>query len=204
MMTTTNPPWSRSPDAEPEPADGDGIVVTFVVAVAENGIIGRDGGLPWRLSSDLRLFRRLTMGKPIIMGRRTWQSLPKRPLDGRDNIVISRDPNFAAVGALVVGDAEAAVKLGRELAQKRGVGEIAVIGGASVYKALLPEVERIYWTVVHGDPAGDTTFPDFHLENWQLVQEECIERGPNDEFAATLRVLKRPQNAAPQPGDPAP
>lgn len=203
-MTTTNPPWSRSPDAEPEPADGDGIVITFVVAVAENGIIGRDGGLPWRLSTDLRLFRRLTMGKPIIMGRRTWQSLPKRPLDGRDNIVISRDPNFAAVGALVVGDAEAAVKLGRELAQKRGVGEIAVIGGASVYKALLPEVERIYWTVVHGDPAGDTTFPDFDLENWQLVQEECIERGPNDEFAATLRVLKRPQNAAPQPGDPAP
>lgn len=190
-MTTTSSPCSPSPDALPEGRRGGEIAVAFVVAVAENGVIGRNGGLPWRLSSDLKLFRRLTMGKPIIMGRRTWVSLPKRPLDGRDNIVVSRDISFQADGAHVASDAEHALRLARNLAQERGVNEIAVIGGAAIYEALLDAADRLYWTSVHGAPEGDTTFPEFDFSGWKLICEEPIERGPKDDFGATLRILER-------------
>src|SRR5690606_42008351 len=117
------------------------------------------GDLPWRLSSDLKLFRRLTMNKPIIMGRRTWESLPRRPLDGRDNIVLTRDRNFAAEGAHVVHSVEAALELGRKFAEARGVDEISVIGGAQIYESMLEHADRIYLTEVHGSPEGDTVFP---------------------------------------------
>lgn len=169
----------------------DKVFLTFVVAVADNGVIGRNGGLPWRLSSDLKLFRRLTMGKPIIMGRRTWQSLPKRPLDGRENIVVTRDQGFVAEGARIVADAGEAVDLATGLARKSGVDEISVIGGAALYEALLEKADRIYWTAVRGNPEGDTTFPDFDLSDWKVVCEEPIERGPKDEFEAVLRVMER-------------
>ena len=190
-MTTTNSPWSRSTDAGPEGTNGNNIVIAFVVAVAENGVIGRDGRLPWRLSSDLKLFRRLTMGKPIVMGRRTWQSLPKQPLDGRDNIVVTRDESFTAPGAYVSAAPAEALELGRRLAVERGVNEVAVIGGAALYAAVLDNARRIYWTAVHGCPEGDTTFPDINLDGWTTVSEEPIARGPNDEFEATLKVLER-------------
>ncbi|KUO55275.1 MAG: hypothetical protein APF80_01225 [Alphaproteobacteria bacterium BRH_c36] len=167
------------------------MAVAFVVAVAENGVIGRNGELPWRLSSDLKLFRRLTMGKPIVMGRQTWDSLPKRPLDGRENIVVTRNDHLDAKGAHVVLDPISALQLARDFAQKSGVDEIAVIGGAAIYEALLPQADRMYWTAVHGSPEGDTTFPDFDLSGWRIVSQEPISRGPNDEFAATLRVLER-------------
>jgi dihydrofolate reductase len=167
------------------------VIISFVVAVAENGVIGRDGGLPWRLSSDLKLFRKLTMGKPIVMGRRTWESLPKRPLDGRENIVVTRASNFSAEGAHVVGDAKEAVQLGCQLAPKHGVEEVAIIGGAAVYDALIGRVDRIYWTAVHGEPVGDTVFPEFDFSAWSIVSEQAIDRGANDEFAATLRILER-------------
>lgn len=125
------------------------------------------------------------------MGRKTWQSLPKQPLDGRDNIVVSQNGAFKSEGAYVVSDASSAVRLGRKLAADRGVGEVAVIGGAAVYQALLGEVDRIYWTTVHGSPEGDTFFPDFRLDEWKVISDEPIPRGPNDEFAASLRVLER-------------
>lgn len=112
--------------------------VALVVAVARNGVIGRDGDLPWRLSSDLKLFRRITMDRPIIMGRRTWSSLKKKPLDGRDNIVVTRDHEFKAPGARVVHTIEDALQIAREAAARRGVDEIMVIGGAEIYKAVLP------------------------------------------------------------------
>ena len=190
-MTTTNSPWSRSTDAGPEGTGGNNAVIALVVAVAENGVIGRDGRLPWRLSSDLKLFRRLTMGKPIVMGRRTWQSLPKQPLDGRDNIVVTRDESFTAPEAYVATEPMEALALGRRLAAERGVDEIAVIGGAALYAAVLHDAQRIYWTSVHGCPEGDTMFPDFDLSDWTTVSEEPIERGPNDEFEASLKVLER-------------
>lgn len=165
--------------------------VALVVAVARNGVIGRDGDLPWRLSSDLKLFRRLTMGKPIIMGRRTWASLKKKPLDGRDNIVVTRDRSFQAPGANVVHSFDDALTHARTVAAERGANEIAVIGGAEIYKAALPFADRLYWTEVAAEPKGDTCFPDFAKEEWREVSREDIARGPKDEYSAVLIVLDR-------------
>lgn len=164
--------------------------ISIVVAVADNGIIGRDGGLPWRISSDLKTFRRLTMGKPLIMGRRTFQSL-KKPLDGRDNIVVTRNPDYKPDGALIAPDFEAALAIARTCAAQRGVDEIAIIGGTAVFSAALPMADRIYKTEVHGAPSGDATFPDVDWGAWREVAREQLPEGPNDDFRATLVVLDR-------------
>ncbi len=166
------------------------IKITLVVAVARNGVIGKAGGLPWRLSSDLKTFRRLTMGKPIIMGRRTFQSLPK-PLDGRPNLVVTRDLNFRANGAEVFSTLDAALMRGRALATKSGAGEIMVIGGADIYAQVLPRTERIYWTEVAADPDGDTWFPNLDRSQWRETAREALPQGPKDDFAATLVTLER-------------
>lgn len=164
--------------------------IAFVIAVAENRVIGKDGDLPWRLSSDLKLFRRLTMNKPIIMGRRTWESLPRRPLDGRDNIVLTRDRNFAAEGAHVVHSVEAALELGRKFAEARGVDEISVIGGAQIYESMLEHADRIYLTEVHGSPEGDTVFPPLDSAKWQEVGSEPINQTERDQYSATLKIME--------------
>ena len=164
--------------------------ISIVVAVADNGIIGRDGGLPWRISSDLKTFRRLTMGKPLIMGRRTFQSL-KKPLDGRDNIVISSNPDYQPEGALMAADFAAAVALARGCADARGVDEIAVVGGTAVFAAALPMADRIYKTEVHGEPSGDATFPDVDWSAFKEVARETLPAGPNDDYQATLVVFDR-------------
>ena len=165
-------------------------VISLVVAVAENGVIGRNGALPWRLSSDLKTFRAVTMGKPLIMGRRTYESL-KGPLDGRDNIVVSRDPAFEAQGITVVDSVAAALVLGRALARTKGEDEVMVIGGAEVYQAALPQASRIYWTAVEAEPDGDTLFPEFDRENWHEVSRDVLPKGERDDYAAELRVLER-------------
>src|SRR5262245_55123327 len=134
------------------------MIISIVVAVADNGVIGRDGSLPWRISSDLKTFRRLTMGKPLIMGRRTFQSL-KKPLDGRDNIVVTRNRGYLPDGAIIAHDFPTALEVARACAIGRGVEEIAVIGGTAVFEAALPLAERIYKTEVHGNPDGDAFFP---------------------------------------------
>lgn len=167
--------------------------MSFIVAVAENGVIGRDGQLPWRLSSDLKLFRRLTMGKPMIMGRKTWESLG-RPLDGRDNIVVTREPGFRADGALVAASPQAALALAETCASRRGVNEVMVIGGAGVFAALLADADRIYWTEVHASVAGDVSFPEFDAASWREVSREALPQGEKDQYAATLRVLERVQS----------
>jgi dihydrofolate reductase len=164
--------------------------ISFVVAVAENGVIGRAGALPWRISSDLRMFRRITMGKPVIMGRKTFDSLP-RVLDGRDLIVVTRDTSFAAAGVSAVGSFPEALALARRFAAKRGVDEITVIGGADVFRLALPSATRMYWTDVHGSPPGDVFFPKFDRTAWRVVSETPLPRSEKDEFAATLKVLER-------------
>lgn len=164
--------------------------ISIVVAVAENGVIGRDGGLPWRISSDLKTFRRLTMGKPLIMGRKTYDSIGK-PLDGRDNIVVSRDPAFKPVGVLVARTLDEALGLARTCAANREVDEIMVIGGADIFAALLPDALRVYWTRVEGRPDGDARFPAFDWSDWRIVSEDVLPRGEKDEFACSLIVLAR-------------
>jgi dihydrofolate reductase len=166
------------------------MLISLVVAIAENGVIGRDGGLPWRLSSDLKTFRRLTMGKPLIMGRRTFQSL-KKPLDGRDNIVVTRDESVRPDGAIVVPSFEAALALAKDCAKARGADEIMVIGGADVFAAALPLAGRIYKTKVHGRPEGDTHMPKVDWKAWREVSREALPRGPRDDFSATLILIER-------------
>ncbi len=162
------------------------------VARAKNGVIGRSGELPWRLAADMRRFRALTLGKPVIMGRKTWQSLPRRPLPGRLNLVLSRQPEFEAGGAIVCEDFAEALEIAREQAAEDGVGEVCVIGGADLFALALPRAQRIYLTEIDGDPAGDVTMPPLDETGWREASREAVAAGPDDEYATVFRVLERP------------
>lgn len=164
--------------------------VCFVVAVANNGVIGRDGSLPWRMPSDLRTFRRLTMGKPLIMGRRTFNSL-KQPLQGRDNIVVTRHPETLPEGTHGAADPATALGIARDCARTRGVAEIMVIGGAEIFAALLDQANRIYLTRINAAPDGNTFFPAPDPAVWQEVSRTPVDPDPRDEHTATLIVLER-------------
>ena len=161
------------------------------VARARNGVIGAGGGLPWKLGSDLAIFRELTMGKPVIMGHKTWDSLPRRPLPGRTNIVLSRDGRFEPKGAVACEDFQEAVQIARDQAREDGMEEVCVIGGAALFEIALPRARRLYLTEVDAEPEGDVFFPAFDEAAWTEVGQERHEAGPRDEFAFTLRVLER-------------
>jgi dihydrofolate reductase len=164
--------------------------LTLVVAVAKNGVIGRDGVLPWRLSSDMKRFKAATMGKPVLMGRKTWDSLPKKPLPGRQNLILTRDADFKADGAWVYTDLSAMLAAARAMAEAAGVEEACVIGGAQLYNAVLPQADRIILTEVNLSPEGDARL-DLDLSRWREVSREHVERGPNDEADFTVRILER-------------
>jgi len=161
------------------------------IARARNGVIGREGTLPWRLKSDLALFRAVTMGKPVIMGRKTWESLPKKPLVGRTNIVLSRDGSFEAKGALVCEDFSEAVQIAREQAREDGQGEVCVIGGASLFALALPRAGRLYLTEVEAEVAGDVRLDSIDESRWREVRREHHPASEVDEHAFTFRVLER-------------
>lgn len=161
--------------------------VTLVVAMAENGVIGRDGDLPWRLSADLRRFRATTMGKPVLMGRRTWESLPRRPLDGRRNIVISRDPAYRAEGAEVAASLAGALALARA----GGAEEACVIGGGEIYGQALPLADRLDVTHVLGEIDGDTYFPPLDPQMWHMVWQEELPASDTDTHAARRVIYGR-------------
>jgi dihydrofolate reductase len=136
-------------------------IVTLVVAMADNGVIGNKGALPWRIPEDLRRFKTLTMGKPCIMGRKTWDSLPKKPLPGRTNVVVTRDKTFGSDEAIVVHSLEDA------LAHTRDAAEVAIIGGAELFGAALPHANRIDLTEVHVEAEGETRMPAFDRGIWK-------------------------------------
>ena len=167
-----------------------GVRIVLVVAIAENGVIGRSGKLPWRLSSDLKFFRNVTMDKPLIMGRRTFESIGK-PLDGRDNIVITRTSGLEWPGVFVVSELDDALGLARKKAAARGADEIAVIGGADIYALTLPVADLIYLTEVHAEPDGDTFFPELDRNEWREVSRERHAAGPKDEADYSFVVLQR-------------
>jgi dihydrofolate reductase len=139
-------------------------IVTLVVARAENGVIGRDGALPWHLSADLRHFKSVTMGKPMVMGRKTFESLPGL-LPGRRHIVLTRDPDWRAEGAEAAHDLAEAIRIA-------GAGEICVIGGADIFRLFLPIADRIELTEVHARPEGDTAIPPFDPGHWRELGRE--------------------------------
>jgi len=161
------------------------------LARARNGVIGRGGALPWRLRADMRRFRTLTLGKPVIMGRKTWESLPRRPLPGRLNLVLTRTPGFEAEGAVVCADFGEAVAIAKEQAAEDGVEEVCVIGGADLFALALPRATRIYLTEVAGEPEGDVAMPALDETGWREVSREAVPAGPDDEYAAVFRVLER-------------
>jgi dihydrofolate reductase len=165
--------------------------IAFVVARGANGVIGSDGDLPWRLSSDLKRFKAITSGKPIIMGRKTWESLPRRPLPGRLNIVVTRQAGYRAEGGVVVGEPGDALKAAFEQARSDGVDEVCVIGGAQIYAAMMGLADRLYLTEVEASPAGDTVLPEIIETAWHEVAREPFPAGPGDDHAFVLRTLDR-------------
>jgi dihydrofolate reductase len=152
------------------------MIVTLVVGIARNGVIGREGGLPWRLSTDLKRFKETTMGKPVLMGRKTWEGLPKRPLPGRHNIVISRDPDYEAEGGDVAGSIHEAIALARD----EGADEACVIGGGEIYSQALPVADRLDVTHILAEVDGDTLFPPIDPLVWQAVSSVDISAGEKD------------------------
>lgn len=166
------------------------IRTSIIVAVADNGVIGNAGDLPWRISSELKNFRRLTMGKPLVMGRKTFESIGG-PLDGRDMIVVTRNSAFEASGVHIVGSLEAGVETGKRFAKDRGVDEVMVIGGGEIYRAALAFADRIYLSEIHTRPDGDTTFPDLDPQIWQETSREAHAAGPKDSADFSVVVLER-------------
>lgn len=145
--------------------------IALIVAMADNGVIGRDGGLPWRIPADLKYFKAKTMGKPVVMGRRTFDSIG-RPLPGRPNIVVTRHGGDFPDGIDVAPDIDTALDIAQRSARDIGADEIMIIGGAALYEALLPRADRIYLTEVHEAVEGDTTFPAFDKNDWREVARE--------------------------------
>ena len=164
--------------------------LTLVMAIAANGVIGRNGELPWRLSSDLKRFKSATMGKPVLMGRKTWLSLPRKPLPGRQNLVLSRDGNFRAQGGLSFTSLDAMLAAGRAMAEREGVDEVCVIGGALLFEQTLPCAERIVLTQVELAPDGDARFA-LDLRGWREVSREDVAAGPDDDADFVVRVLEK-------------
>ncbi|WP_183430788.1 dihydrofolate reductase [Mesorhizobium sp. RMAD-H1] len=165
-------------------------IISIVVAISENGVIGRDNGLPWRLSSDMKRFRAITMGKPIVMGRKTWASIG-RPLPGRANIIVTRDADFTAEGADVAHSVEEALAIASRRAEDAGVDEICVIGGGDVYRQILPLAHRLHLTEVMGRIEGDTHFPPMDPADWREVSAEELPAGEKDSHATRYAVYER-------------
>lgn len=162
------------------------MTVSLIVAVSSNGVIGCAGGLPWYLPADLKHFKRTTMGHYLIIGRRTWEEVGK-PLPGRTMVVVTRSRHFSPEGAQVVGSVERALELAAEDA------EPFIGGGAQIYRIALARdlVDRIYLTRIHAEVEGDTFFPDFDIDEWDLVSEEHHDADEKNEFAYSFLVYER-------------
>ena len=155
------------------------IRLSMMVAKASNNVIGRDNKLPWYLPHDLKYFKQVTFGKPVIMGRKTWESL-KGPLPGRTNIVITRQADYVAEGAKVVTTLDEAVEMAQNVAFIEGQEETVIMGGAEIYQLALPKADRLYLTEVHAEVDGDTFFPDYDATEWnEIGREDFAAEGPN-------------------------
>jgi dihydrofolate reductase len=159
--------------------------------MAENRVIGHDNTLPWRLPKDMRNFMNVTMGKPVLMGRKTFESM-KAPLPGRTNIVLTRDRNWHRPGIKVVHDVDAGLELAQRQARSDAQDEVMVIGGADVYALTLPRATRLYITHVHAEIPGEVRFPEFDLDTWKCVTEENFSADDKHTAPFTIAVYERP------------
>ncbi|WP_273755368.1 dihydrofolate reductase [Bartonella sp. MM73XJBT.G] len=166
------------------------ISICLIAAVAENGVIGCKGTMPWHLSTDLQRFKALTLGKPIIMGRKTWDSIG-RPLPRRTNIVITRDCTFSAEGAVVAHSLSQACSLATTVASQNDVEEIFIIGGGEIFKQGFGLADKIFLTEVLASMEGDCFFPIFDKEKWTVVQTQDIPKGDKDSHPTRFVVYER-------------
>jgi len=166
------------------------IETILVAAIGENGVIGRDNTLPWRLKSDLQYFKAVTMGKPVVMGRKTHLSIGK-PLPGRTNIVVTRDPSFSAPGVITALSIPEAMKIAREDAVKRGADAIAVIGGTEIFAQTIGQADRLVLTKVHMSPPGDATFPAIDPKIWREIERSDQPQGEGDDCGFTYLTYIR-------------
>jgi dihydrofolate reductase len=164
--------------------------LSLIVAKSRNGVIGKDGGLPWHLSSDLQFFKKTTMNKPVLMGRVTYEGIG-RPLPGRPNLVLTRDKNYRAKGIEVFTDVYEMIGRGFELAGLSGEDEVMLIGGAQLYASCMPYVDRMYVTEVDAMIDGDAHFPAILAPDWKLVRDTSFPQGPKDDFPFCVKIYNR-------------
>jgi dihydrofolate reductase len=165
-------------------------VLSLIVAAAKNGVIGRDGKLPWRIPSDLKRFQRLTIGHPVIMGRKNWESIPEesRPLKGRTNIVLTHQAGYLAHGAITVGSIDDARGVAEQVP---GAHEIFIIGGANIFRQFLPLAQKAYITKIHALVYGDTYFPEMRPSNWRQEEMPSEPRHPDDQYTTSFHIYER-------------
>lgn len=166
------------------------IPIAMIAGVARNGVIGADGTIPWKIPSDMAYFKRMTMGKPIVMGRKQYESVG-RPLPGRTNIVVTRQPGYAREGIEVFATLEAGLDRGRQVAARDGAPEVMVIGGGEIYTQALDRAARLYISHIALDPAGDVVFPAIDPEIWRVVDEPEVVPSDKDTAAFRIRVYER-------------
>ncbi|BES72654.1 dihydrofolate reductase [Marinobacter nanhaiticus D15-8W] len=163
----------------------------LIVAMAQNRVIGRNNALPWYLPGDLRYFKQATMGKPILMGRKTFESIG-RPLPGRLNVVITRDPDWEApTGVVAEQSLEAAYRRAEAQAELEGGDEIMIIGGGQIYADALPDIDRMYVTQVHADVEGDAWFPEVDWDQWEELGREDFSASENNPYDYSFVVYQR-------------
>ncbi len=161
----------------------------LVVGIAQNGVIGFDEAMPWQLSTDLKRFKAITMGKPVIMGRKTFQSIGK-PLPGRLNVVVSRS-GFMAEGVELAGNLDEAIEISQKWAKKNDAEEICVIGGGEIYRQSLPHADRLYVTHILAEPVGDTNFPPIDESDWRVLSREHVPKGEKDSAETIFVIYER-------------
>ncbi|HEB92911.1 MAG TPA: type 3 dihydrofolate reductase [Gammaproteobacteria bacterium] len=161
------------------------MTVSLIWAMADNRVIGIENRLPWKLPADMQWFRRQTMGKPIVMGRLTFESFGARPLPGRRNLIVSRNPGYRAEGAEVFESLAAALAVTAE------DEEVMVIGGASLYAQALPHADRLYMSLVHAEVEGDAHFPDFDRDQWQEVERTDCDADEKNPYPYSFVILQR-------------
>ena len=166
------------------------VPVALIAAVGRNGVIGSDNALPWRLPSDFAYFKQTTMGKPIVMGRKTFESIGK-PLPGRTSIVLTRQQDYRPDGVLIATDLEAALELAQSVAAQTSVAEVMVCGGAEIYRQAMPLARRLYVTHVDAAPDGDARFPEIDTAVWEVVDEPPVRPGPRDSAGFRVKVYER-------------
>lgn len=167
------------------------VKLSLIVARAKGGVIGAAGDLPWHLKDDLKAFKQTTFGCPLIMGRKTWESLPFKPLPGRENIVLTSDWKYEAMGARVYSSFAPAMNAAKAIAAKGKFEDVFVIGGESVYAKALPMADRLYITEVDADVGGDAFFPEFDESAWSEISATPYEKNDANDHAFVIRVLER-------------